>query len=481
MIKNERQYRITRAQAEKFMAAIEEVPSRNDPGSLLAEIEVEALRGQLDELRRQMVEYEELQSGARGVLYVDSFDKLPQALIQARIAAGLSHKQLADRLGLKEQQVQRYEATEFRAASLTRLQDVINALGINVREEIFLPVKPTSSSSFFDRLNAVGVDREFLLQRIFPPDLAERLVSDSSPMCETDVRQAAGTVGRVFRWKAEDVLGAEPLSLRTETAGIARFKLPARGNERKLSAYTVYAHYLALLVLQATPHLEPKPIPTDPEECRDAILAEYGSASFKPILVFLWNLGVPVVPLRDSGSFHGACWREDGRNILVLKQRTKSQARWANDCLHEAFHAGQEPGEKERSIIEEAEMSTERMESEEEQEATIFSGDVLLDGRAEELANMCVDAASGRVPSLKSVVPMIADSEGVEAGALANYMAFRLSLQGINWWGTATNLQSDDSDPWEIARDWLVPRLDLDQLNDVDRQILMQALTNTEG
>ena len=480
MIKNVRQYRITKAQVGKFEAALAEVPSRKGAGPLLAELETRALRSQLEELRRQLVEYEELQSGARGVIYVDYFDQLPHALVQARIAAGLSHKELADRLDLKEQQVQRYEATDFRSASLTRLQEIVNALGISVREEIFLPAKRASPIAFFDRLNAAGVEREFLLQRILPPALAERLVSDSPAPSETDLRQAATTVGRVFQWEPEDVLGADPLTLRTETVGIARFKLPSRGNKRKLSAYTVYAHYLALLVLEATPDIEPKPIPTDPEECRNAILTEFGSVSYKGALAFVWNLGVPVLPLRDSGAFHGACWRENGRNIIVLKQGTKSQARWANDCLHEAYHAGQEPEERERSIIEEPEMSPERMESQEEQEAMMFPGDVLLDNRAEELVKMCVDAASGRVPRLKSAVPMIADSEGVETGALANYMAFRLSLQGIDWWGTATNLQSDDSDPWKIARDWLVPRLDLDRLNDVDRQILVQALTNTE-
>jgi HTH-type transcriptional regulator/antitoxin HipB len=33
------------------------------------------------------------------------------ALIEARIAAGLTQKALADRLGVAEQQIQRYEAT----------------------------------------------------------------------------------------------------------------------------------------------------------------------------------------------------------------------------------------------------------------------------------------------------------------------------------------------------------------------------------
>lgn len=66
---------------------------------------------------------------------VDSFDELPQALVKARIALRLSQKDLADRLGMKEQQIQRYECTDYRSASLSRLHDVVQALGVSVRLE----------------------------------------------------------------------------------------------------------------------------------------------------------------------------------------------------------------------------------------------------------------------------------------------------------------------------------------------------------
>ena len=68
-----------------------------------------------------------------------SFAELPRALIQSRIALGLSQKELAERLGLKEQQIQRYEATEYAGASVQRIQEVIQALGLQVREEVVLP------------------------------------------------------------------------------------------------------------------------------------------------------------------------------------------------------------------------------------------------------------------------------------------------------------------------------------------------------
>ena len=54
--------------------------------------------------------------------------ELPANLIKARIARGLSQKDLADRIGLKEQQIQRYEATDYASASLARIKEVVSAL-----------------------------------------------------------------------------------------------------------------------------------------------------------------------------------------------------------------------------------------------------------------------------------------------------------------------------------------------------------------
>jgi hypothetical protein len=102
---------------------------------------------------------------------------------------------------------------------------------------------------------------------------------------------------------------------------------------------------------------------------------------------------------------------------------------------------------------------------------------VLLDGRAEELAEKCVAEARNSVERLKSVVRTVARREGVESDALANYMAYRLSFQGIDWWGAAANLQAGKpGEPWRIARDFLLERISLERLDPVDRNLLRRAL-----
>lgn len=56
-------------------------------------------------------------------------------LIVARIALGLSQKDLARKLGLREQAIQRYEAERYRSISLSNYQKVAGVLGVRVIPE----------------------------------------------------------------------------------------------------------------------------------------------------------------------------------------------------------------------------------------------------------------------------------------------------------------------------------------------------------
>ncbi len=136
MIKNERQYKITKSQIAKFAAALDELAARDGANTRLRKLEADALRSQLDELWDEVKQFEQLRRGGPTPIQIDSLDELPRALVQARIAGGLSQKELAERLGLKEQQIQRYEATDYGSASLTRLKEIAKALGVNIAGEM---------------------------------------------------------------------------------------------------------------------------------------------------------------------------------------------------------------------------------------------------------------------------------------------------------------------------------------------------------
>lgn len=135
MIKNDRQFRITKAQVARFELALKELAAspKKDVHPALRKAEADALKSQLQDLRKEIEEYNALKSGKRKTVALASLDELPRTLIRARIAAGLTQEELAAKLGLKPQQIQRYEATDYHSASMQRMSEVLRALGVRLR------------------------------------------------------------------------------------------------------------------------------------------------------------------------------------------------------------------------------------------------------------------------------------------------------------------------------------------------------------
>lgn len=143
MITNEVQYHATTAHLEQFEEAAANLERRagNGKRSTLQQLEIDAVRAQADDLRAEVQQYEELRAGRISVFEGSSLHQVATLLIQARVARGWSQRQLAQALGVAEQQVQRYEANAYRSASLARLCDIADALGLTItgRAELLDP------------------------------------------------------------------------------------------------------------------------------------------------------------------------------------------------------------------------------------------------------------------------------------------------------------------------------------------------------
>jgi Zn-dependent peptidase ImmA (M78 family) len=349
---------------------------------------------------------------------------------------------------------------------------------VRIKNDILLPVAPGNFGGLINKLRQVGLDRDFLLGRLLPSADAAR-ASGEVPSEDNDTAltaKAGAILERVFGWTRDNIFGAQALQAPRFAAAEARFKMPAGRAKAATSLYAAYANYLVVVALKGARSLPRAEVPTDAAAMHRCILERRGAIDLRGALHTAWDLGVVVLPLRDRGTFHGACWRYEGRNAIVLKQNSRHEARWLFDLLHELFHAGQRPEAETLEVIEADETSAERRNSDEEVAASQFAGEVVLNGKAESLAQVCVGAARNSVERLKSVVPMVAAENKVSVGALANYLAFRLSWQNVNWWGAAANLQADEGDPWTIARDVFVERFPYDIDNELDRQLLDRAL-----
>lgn len=137
MIANERQYRITKTELRRFEEAIEAgyTPSKGVDPRMRGVMDA-ALKSQAETLREEMQRYEKLRQGRFKERELDSLKDLPTAMIEARIASGLTQKKLAERLGLHEQQIQRWEANLYSGVGLERLQEVINATGMRLGQAV---------------------------------------------------------------------------------------------------------------------------------------------------------------------------------------------------------------------------------------------------------------------------------------------------------------------------------------------------------
>jgi len=492
MIRNERQFKVAKRQHQMLTDelqsllrahASEETTEGNAEDNLVIELQRASLEGQIADLAAQLHEYEALRSGGVARTTFTTLSALPDALIKARIAAGLSQRDLAERLGMKEQQIQRYESEAYASASVSRLEEVRLALDVDLAASVELSTSGSSLSKLRARLRRLGFDRNVIERR-----LLRDLGSDAStPRVLAMAERAARVLGIAPGTLLSDETPLPALAITT-----ARFKAPRNAAEGKLHAYARYAEGIARIVARATAHLgDQMPVPTA-EEFRETVTQFTRSVQgqdggdgparpatsaelFKATLGYLSTLRIPVIPLRDAGAFHGACFTIDGRSVIVLKQTTEATGYWLNDLLHEAAHIADPDRDHARSWIELGEIS-QWTDAPEEQRANAFAADVLFEGRAEAVLSRCLLLARGSVERLKGVVPTVAHEAEVASDVLAAYLAFQLSEKKINWWGTAASFQ-DHGTPWRVVVDELLVNLDFSALDHVERAALMDALS----
>jgi transcriptional regulator with XRE-family HTH domain len=474
MISNERQYRITKARVQEFGEALKTISATQSDDHLWLQIQRDALQGQLEDLEKELKEYRALQDRGAQSVEVVSLEDLPESLVKARIASGLTQRDLAVQLGMKEQQIQRYEATAYSSASLDRIKEVVKALGLTLSRGVFLPSSRLSLSTFLARSKELGLRDSFIEMRILP----KHKDNLSDAVGNAIVLQGAARLERIFNVPTCLLFSDATLNYRTSSLAGTRFKLPKNTDQKWANAYAVYAHYLALLVLQCSEHLTSRKIPDEPKDIFDAIHQSYGEFNLHNCLEYVWDLGIPVLPLNDAGGFHAACWRVAGRNVIVLKQMTASTGKWIIDLFHELRHASESPEDQSFSIVEELDLEATHNLSDDEASATDFSVNVALAGIADEIAEECAKQAKGRLQALKSVVSKVAKQRNVRVDVLANYLAHRLSEEGQNWWGAAQNLQEEGVDPWREARDILISRIDTSRLNSIDADLLHLAIAD---
>ncbi len=131
MIKNEKQYNTTRKNLSEIDSLIKEYSSRK---TLTAQNEMylSALRMQQEVLAEDILQYEKLKQKGLPLRRKVSVAQIPLMLTEQKIARHLTQKQYAAILGVKEQQLQRWEAEDYASVSLENLQLLMEKAGLHI-------------------------------------------------------------------------------------------------------------------------------------------------------------------------------------------------------------------------------------------------------------------------------------------------------------------------------------------------------------
>jgi HTH-type transcriptional regulator/antitoxin HigA len=131
MIKTDAQRERTQVQIDGFKQALakaEQETSRKRAAAICGSYE-----GMIRQLEDELREYDQLKSGQFGLPSVDRLDKIAPFIVKLRIAKGISQTELARRLGVSKQVVSRQEEDEYQGVSISRLQEILDALGISAK------------------------------------------------------------------------------------------------------------------------------------------------------------------------------------------------------------------------------------------------------------------------------------------------------------------------------------------------------------
>ncbi len=138
IIRNEQQYNTTKEWLQKFEQSVAEIENNEtlkaDP--IRWKLYRDAYQSQVLEFSEEIAEYERLincDQSQKIQIQVENFNKLPDVLIKARIAAKMTQKELADILGVEEQRVKEYEDSDYQCASFVEILEVSAALGVEFK------------------------------------------------------------------------------------------------------------------------------------------------------------------------------------------------------------------------------------------------------------------------------------------------------------------------------------------------------------
>ena len=149
MIRNDKEYRHSKERLSELEAELKELSSgrRSAGRDEVASAVIDALRMQIEDLEREISEYQDLKEGRLLSFGADNLDSLGELITKARIARGLTQAELGELLSMTQQQVARYERDGWQKISVWRLAEAADALGLDLSIRARLPASNTARAA----------------------------------------------------------------------------------------------------------------------------------------------------------------------------------------------------------------------------------------------------------------------------------------------------------------------------------------------
>ena len=138
MITSAQMARSAKEEIVGIKATIEEVNSKHLNGDLTPEDatrNIAYLQNSIEKLEQDIAEYESLKSGSTIYIKPERLEDLPRTITQLRLHHGWAQDRLADEIGVAQQQIARYESTDYEGISFQRLIALLDSFDAHISIE----------------------------------------------------------------------------------------------------------------------------------------------------------------------------------------------------------------------------------------------------------------------------------------------------------------------------------------------------------
>lgn len=125
---------MTKTWMSEFQKSIVELRKKKRVEPILKKAQIDAMESQIEELKDQIKVYELLKTLPLQKIVMPFFglNQFMEQLIKARIVRKLTQAQLADNLGVHQQQVQRWEDMDYEKLTISSLRRIMQVLGVEI-------------------------------------------------------------------------------------------------------------------------------------------------------------------------------------------------------------------------------------------------------------------------------------------------------------------------------------------------------------